>query len=198
MAGGRFIGEQVNWSVAEAADWILAEILGGAAAWGILGLVLGIPQWRLLRGHIRSAVWWVPTTVVAWAVVGSLKWGQGPLMDAILFGTMDALEEVDWMIGPVIGIGLGIVFEGLTGLVVGTAQWLVLQRQLRNAGKWVLINVVGWAMNVVILGGLDLALGGLGEDTMFWVVAVAGGIVPGLITATGLVWLFARQRRSRW
>jgi hypothetical protein len=62
----------------------------------------------------------------------------------------------------------------------------------------VLINVVGWAMNVVILGGLDLALGGLGEDTMFWVVAVAGGIVPGLITATGLVWLFARQRRSRW
>lgn len=41
---------------------------GLAALMGlVLGPILGIPQWRVLRHHVSRAGWWVPANAVAWA-----------------------------------------------------------------------------------------------------------------------------------
>jgi hypothetical protein len=196
MFGGP-VGEAVGRPIHEAADIVMGEILGGAAAWGTLGLVMGTAQWLLLRRQIRKAGWWVPATIAGWAVVGSLKWGQGPIMDTIFFGVIDGLEAVDWdMIIPLIGIGLGVIADGIAGLLVGLAQWLVLQPSIRGAGRWVVISIVAGATGGAVIGGLDMAAGGLGDENMFWLISVGGGIAPGLITATGLVWLLARSGKG--
>ena len=34
----------------------------------VLGPILGLPQWWVLRRHLRHAVWWVPANAVAWAI----------------------------------------------------------------------------------------------------------------------------------
>jgi hypothetical protein len=118
-------------------------------------------------------------------------------MDTIFFEAMYGLEAIGGdMIIPLIGIGIGVIAEGMAGLLVGLAQWLVLQTSIRNAGRWVVISIVAMATNGAVMGGLDMAAGGLDEETMFWFISVGGGIVPGLITATGLVRLLARSGRD--
>ena len=192
------VGELVIWPIAEAVDIALAEIVGGAVSWGILGLALGVGQWLLLQRHIRKAGWWVPASVTGWAVAGSVRWVQGPIMDPIMFEVGAGLGEIGWeLVAPIIGIGLGMVFDGVTGLVVGSAQWLVLQRQVPRAGRWVLITVVAFATTGVLIAGVEWALGGLGEEAMFRFISVAGGIVPAVITATGLVRLLSQSRKGR-
>ena len=45
-----------------------ALMYGLAAAMGaVLGPILGIPQWLVLRRHARRALWWVPANAAAWA-----------------------------------------------------------------------------------------------------------------------------------
>lgn len=196
LVGGP-VGEAVGWPISEAVDIVVGEILGGAAAWGALGLVLGTAQWLLLRRQIRKAGWWVPATIVGWAVVGSLRWGQGPVMETAMFAIIDGLEMTDWdVIIPLVGIGIGMIGEGVAGLLVGLPQWLVLQRPIRNAGRWVLISVLAWAVSGGVIGGLDMATGGFEDETMFRLMSIAGGIVPGIVTATGLVWLLARSAKD--
>jgi predicted Ser/Thr protein kinase len=192
------VGESVSRPIAEAADIALAEIVGGAVAWGILGLFLGVGQWLLLRRHIRNASWWVLASVAGWAVTGSVKWIQGPVMEPIIFEVAIGLGEIGWeIVMPLIGIGMGMLFDGLAGLVVGSAQWLVLQRQVPRAGRWVLISVVAWATNAVLIAGLDWAFSGLGDEGVARFISVVGGIVPAVITATGLVRLLSRSGKGR-
>jgi hypothetical protein len=196
MVGG-LLGEAVGRPIGEAMDLIVAEIVGGAATWATLGLVLGVAQWLVLRRFIQDAGWWVLASVAGCAVVGSVKWGQGLLMEAVFFETMGWIEEMEWWtVGPLIGIGLGMFFDGLAGLVVGSAQWLVLQRRVQKAGRWVLINVVAWAIGAVVIGGIGWALGEPDEETMRWLMSILGGIVPGAITAAGMVRLLPRKGRE--
>jgi hypothetical protein len=40
-----------------------------AAAMGlVLGPVLGVPQWWVLRRHVAHAWWWIPANAAAWAL----------------------------------------------------------------------------------------------------------------------------------
>jgi hypothetical protein len=194
---GRPLGEAVSWPIGREMGIFAAEMAGGATAWAVLGLVLGLGQWLVLRRTIRSAGWWVLASVVGWAVVGAVKWSQGPLFDEILFGVIGLFDEIGlWRLGPLIGIGIGVVLDGLSGLVVGVAQYLVLQHQVRRAGRWVLINVLAWASGAAVIGLLGWALGNLGDEEMFWLASMLGGIVPGVMIATGLVRLLSQDRKD--
>ena len=45
-----------------------ALMFGLAAAMGAaLGIILALPQWRVLRRHVTHAVWWLPANALAWA-----------------------------------------------------------------------------------------------------------------------------------
>lgn len=46
-----------------AASMIAMEAATGA----VLGAVLAVPQWRVLRRHVDRAGWWLPANAVAWA-----------------------------------------------------------------------------------------------------------------------------------
>ena len=70
----------------EPSDWLVYSL--AAAMGAALGIVLGIPQWRVLRRHVQRAHWWVWANAAAWLVgmplvflgagaspVGASPWG---------------------------------------------------------------------------------------------------------------------------
>lgn len=53
----------------------------------VLGLILGVPQWLVLRRAVAHAGWWVPANALAWACgmplvfagAGTISAGMAPL-----------------------------------------------------------------------------------------------------------------------
>ncbi len=103
----------------------LGVYVGGAAA--IIGVVIGAGQWLVLRRHIHKAGWWVVVTMIGWAVSWALCL---PIL------SIPALSFFAFLVG------------GVVGIITGVGQWLVLRRQLRMAGLWVLAAAIGSAMDL--------------------------------------------------
>jgi hypothetical protein len=66
----------------------------------------------------------------------------------------------------------------LIGLTTGSAQWLILRREVHWAGWWIAINVIAWTTGLAFLPGL-----------------ISTGAMVGLITATALALLLNVPKR---
>jgi hypothetical protein len=161
--------------------WLLASILGTLLGWilgwrasflvpgGVstlvlgmtMGLVLGSMQALILRGHIKGSGQWVLASALGWAG-----------------GFLIGVEGAQWF-------GLSDVFFGLvvgmvTGVSLGLFQWLILRRQVPNAGWWVPANIFAWTSSL-----LYYRPGITGAGAFY-------GILSGLVTGTVLLWLLYR------
>jgi hypothetical protein len=145
----------------------------GSAAWG---LIAGFAQWLVLRERLDHAGWWVPASAAGWALAQAIG-------------------------DPLIGI-LGENVTGLihtfgTGLLVGLLQWLILRRQVKRAGWWVLAStllVFGGLLAGAAAGfGLGLVKGGLANATLF---GFAGGAAFGMTTGAVLGRLLRATRQT--
>ncbi len=101
---------------------ILAGYLGVVAG----GVLIGVLQWLVLRGHVRRAGRWVLASFGAAAVVGVVVFGVG-VVDT----------DLGWFGGV-----------SLFGTAVGTFQWLVLRHQVPRAGWWVLASTAAWVVGM--------------------------------------------------
>jgi hypothetical protein len=108
--------------------WVLGGVLLAGPALVSVGLVIGILQWVVLRQHLRQAGWWILASAVGWAT----GW-------AVVLA----------LVSPEAGTLTGIVL----GSVTGTLQWLVLQRQLYQAGWWIVVSTLGWTVGLTGLTG---------------------------------------------
>lgn len=83
----------------------------------VLGPILGLPQWWLLRRYVNNAWLWLPATAIAWA------WGM-----IIIFGVVGMVSEVGFN-----ALAIGIILGGLLfgGAVVGAIHGYVLVKLLR-------------------------------------------------------------------
>ncbi len=88
---------------------------------GLLGTVLALPQWRVLRRHLDSAAWWMPANTAAWAVALPL---------VVLFGGMPVPEDG---LAPLLAI-VAAVIAG-TGALVGAIHGAVLVRLLLGRSR---------------------------------------------------------------
>lgn len=93
--------------------------LAGAALMGtVLGVVLALPQWWVLRRHLSRALWWLPANALAWAA------GM-----PVVFVVAGSMRE-DAAVLPVIAVILATL--AVAGAVVGAIHgsvlvWLVRQ-----------------------------------------------------------------------
>lgn len=97
----------------------LAVILLLAAGMGlVLGPLLGLPQWRVLRRFVPRAGWWVAANAAAWA--GGM---------AVIFAGIQLIPGgATW---PVVAAAVGVTCL-LAGLSVGAVHGLVMGRLLHG------------------------------------------------------------------
>ena len=141
-----------QWIMATAVSWILGRFLFPNLSIVTIGIALGVLQWFLLQHRFRKAWHWILATALGWTLGASL----------ILLAIP---EGMDFLAGLV------------TGVTTGTAQWLVLRREVHWAGWWIVINIVAWTAGMALLPGVFLT-----------------GVIVGLITATALALLLTSPK----
>jgi hypothetical protein len=167
----------IAWGTLAGAFGFAAVLGTGGAAFAIYGLLVALPQWRLLRRRLAGAGWWVVLTAAIWPI-------------AALTGL-----EFLYLGGP-----LGPL---IAGFLVGAAQWIVLAGVNRapRAWTWVPWSALAWGCDawvVMVLAAAALsarpaALGTLEMAARVLAIGAAGGLayaVPsglalGRITAVG-------------
>ena len=115
---------------------ITEDFIGAYVLLPMLGLLIGVLQYLLLRRYLPRMVWWIPATVLGWAL-------------PLLLG----LASVGWLpalaIDPVWSGALGFA---LIGASIGVCQWLVLRRRIHRATLWVLTSILGWGVSGLVTG----------------------------------------------
>jgi hypothetical protein len=157
-------------------------VMGGV----VVGALIGLAQWAILRPGARS--------LGAWTVAAALGW------TAALVITAGALRMIGISWGGLVGGALG-------GLVWGLAQWLALRPETGERVTWTLATALGWTAAVALGTALpfegDLALVGGGAVQMA-VSGVVGMIIIGMVAVVALPLLFpaphqrAVERRVDW
>jgi hypothetical protein len=128
---------------------------------------------------------WVLACTIGWTVAGQAAW-SGLSLQFLLGLVKDGSSDLAHVLGMV-----------LFGSLLGTAQWLILRRQLSRAGWWVLAVAAGEVIGEV-LGSrvgfiVDRCLGmGVGAE-LSRVAVMAWCATEAVLVATGQ-WLVLRQR----
>ena len=90
--------------------WVILLLAGGMGLF--LGIVLGLPQWRVLRRAVPRAWLWLPANSAAWA-----------LGMPLIFAAVDVAQRAGTTVGTVAII---LIALALTGAVVGAVHGLAL------------------------------------------------------------------------
>jgi hypothetical protein len=181
-------------------DDVTSPLLGALAlgvttmiAFGVQGAAIGLTQGIALRHALAHSGWWVIATGGGWmvggAVSGSLAGSVGEAMTGV---------------GPDAGLaGLVVTFLGSGVALVmlpGLLQWLVLRRQVEQAGWWVLASAVmffvanGLAFLVMVV--VARALGwGLPSAQAWGLSGALAGLLSGAITGAVLVRLLRQPHQ---
>ncbi len=94
-------------SIEDSTVFLLAGLMGL-----VLGIVLALPQWRVLRRYVRRASWWIPANSLAWACgMPIVFWVAGNLP-----------ADISWISSGAIAL----LCLALTGAVVGAVHGLAL------------------------------------------------------------------------
>ncbi len=67
------INGKMHWLARLEASWPAASWLPGAITLTMLGAVLGIMQWLILRGRVGQAGWWIAISAGGWALAAALS-----------------------------------------------------------------------------------------------------------------------------
>ncbi|KER10295.1 MAG: hypothetical protein HY22_05255 [[Candidatus Thermochlorobacteriaceae] bacterium GBChlB] len=107
------IGEQSGGASSVEPPLVVMMFLGGAMGL-VLGVVLAIPQWLVLKKHVEHAAWWIPANSLAWL------FGM-----PIIFGGIDLASSVDCVLWMIVGVAATLF---LTGATVGAIHGAFLTR----------------------------------------------------------------------
>lgn len=178
-------------------SWLLATTFGGAAIGTLVvltgsneifvylvftGFVIGVAQWLVLRRYLRGAGWWIPASGFAWFV--------SFLFMSIIGEITNFIAEFISSVFRLWGVfGTNVVLGTGVGAGLGVAQWLVLRRQTRDVGWWVLASVLGGAINGAVAVSVAQIDGVIGMALPY----IAGWAANGAVTGVVLVWLLSNR-----
>lgn len=125
----------------------------------------------------RLWLWWILATTIAGAIVGALEASGFQLVATIFF----------------------------TGLLIGTAQWLVLRQYIPKAFWWIVVSTLGWTFGLVLVSSyitlfdpLIQFLRTLGAWEVFWMNLVKQPIVLAIFGAAQFPILRRFVRKAHW
>lgn len=118
---GAALGWALGWRLSFSGPQILSVFMIGAT----MGAGIGLLQWLVIRGWVKSAV--------AWLAASTVGWGAG---FAVGVAIAQRLSLVEAWFGLVIGAAAGSLF--------GLFQWIVLRRYVSGAFWWIPVNIFAW------------------------------------------------------
>lgn len=118
---------------------ITEDFIGVYVLLPVLGLLLGILQYFLLRRYLPQMGWWIAATVLGWVV---------PLILLSFLSSVGLYPVLG--VDPVWSGALGLML--LLGVPVGLCQWFVLRRRIHRAAWWILASILGWGVAGLISG----------------------------------------------
>jgi hypothetical protein len=116
------------WIMATTLGWFLGELIPGGLSFAVAGLLIGVFQSLVLQGRIGGTWRWMVSTFSSWTLAYFIFFFWLP-------------REMDILDGAILGLAVGI------------AQWLILRRELRWAGWWIIFSVMGWVTGLTLLPG---------------------------------------------
>ena len=140
----------------------------------VLGAVVGIFQWVVLRERVPGADRWIWSSIVGLAVAGGVV---GPLL--LVGGGNADFGSLAAVVGYTLVGTLG-------GAVTGMLQRPVLRGQVSRSGWWVLASTVGWGLGMAVTGA---GMNALAVGDFCGLMGFFGGAVLGAVTGGALVWL---------
>ena len=174
----------VRRRIPEARRWWAWATLGGLAvgfylvervgiiersAYVALGAAIGLAQWPVLRRQIPDVRWWPVATALGCAI-----------------GCIIRFKLPAWLWdNATVG---SAVWDAVVGSLIGFVQWLILRRQVPNAGRWILWSAIGFSVGFTSVYEVGRAVGGNFEGYARGIFGTAASLaVYGMITGLGLV-----------
>jgi hypothetical protein len=108
-------------------EHITEDYLGTYILLPVIGLVMGVMQYFLLRRYLPQMGWWIAATVAGWLLLFVLV----PLLIALLRG--------DNSVGSLM---LGLLLIGVT---IALPQWWMLRQRVVHAFWWIILIAVSLA-----------------------------------------------------
>lgn len=173
---------------------VLGAVLTGAA----IGATIGLAQWFVLRREIKRIGWWVPATLAGYASIGLLPLIAGVFQPAWPDWAFTLINDgkMHWLARVVAGWpnaswAPGAMTLTLFGAALGFVQWLVLRGRVYQAGWWIALSTVGWAL-AAVLNIMPSEPGPSLTFELMIVLTIAPG-VPVALAGAGMVWLLRRS-----
>jgi hypothetical protein len=150
------------WLMATTSGWFLGWLLLPAIALVTAGVGVGVMQGFALYRRIPKSWRWILATAAGW---------------------MAGLV----IIIPIVPAGMGLLSGLVTGATMGTAQWLLLRREVHWGGWWIIVSALAWslALSLAPPSGLDLLPR-----------IVLSGVVPGVMTGLTLELLLQHPKAA--
>jgi hypothetical protein len=154
------------------------------------------------RARSGPGLWspWVLANVVGFAAGGAIAGAIARAMGQPYYGVVTSTAEA-----IPIATRTAAVATAVFGAAIGTAQWLVIRKELPRVGWWILGTCAGWGLAGVVAGVLGGSMGGavtgIGRDVGVWgfVAAAAAGILAiGLLPSTFQWMLLPRRIERAW
>ncbi|MBD1840251.1 hypothetical protein [Coleofasciculus sp. FACHB-501] len=131
--------------------------------WTVVWVILGCFQWLLLKRRIKRSSLWIAASAIGGAVA---------LPVCVLASYSISTNALSDFFSDFISLDLSNSYElfslskigAINEAIVGTAQWLLLKRQISRAGWWIPVSALGGAM---ILPPISAAIKGLALVLMF-------------------------------
>ena len=137
-------GLWLQWIMVTTVGWVLGSLLVPPFGLAASGLAIGVLQWVVLRDRIGNRRWWILASAAGW-----------------MLGWVIALIAVPPDIRALAGVVLGAI--------VGSAQWIVLRREVHLAGWWIIISALAWATGLGLVPGI-----------------LTSGVMPGTMTGIAI------------
>jgi len=152
----------------------------------VVGALIGLVQWEVLRPDVRGVGVWTLATVIGWT--------------AGLMVTTTVVHIAEPTLGWLIGGALG-------GFVWGLAQLPALRSETEGRAGWLMLTVLGWTAALALGTALPAGpkAGAIGGEVVEVATSGAMGLVIiGMFAILGLILLFpgpqqrAVDRNVRW
>jgi hypothetical protein len=129
----------------------------------IVGTVLGVGQWLILRPYFRRAGWWI------------LASSLGLCLNGIISGFVweDVFKIQGWA-----SVSWDAFSELMSRTPVGFMQWLFLRQYTHRSGGWIILTPVSWAIGWILTGIWSYDKGWLAAGT---VVGATVGVITGSV-----------------